>query len=210
MIRKEWKWNTFSTPGGRLFLLSVLLFLLLAGAAATQLLTKWMEWNGLEEHVEVAEKRLANLQKMEGINRLDSEELKLLLERLPVNPERADFLRALRKAMDQSGVIFLTLSENEAGKTQNISKGTKKDNGEPFHTLTYALAVSGSYANISSFLSQLHSMPRLIHISDLSIQTEHLSAETATATGAAQQGFNGNAQYVLHVELAAFYLPEEQ
>jgi Tfp pilus assembly protein PilO len=96
---------------------------------------------------------------------------------IPATPQLDSTLRQLHSAADSSGVVLSMVSPSapaassassarSAGSSSSSSSG-QQSSGTP--SITLSMGASGSYPQITNFLTQLSSMPRTVVVSSLNI-----------------------------------------
>jgi Tfp pilus assembly protein PilO len=161
-----------------------------AGLAALVLVVAWYlavfspqarDLSKAHKNHAAAEQKISQLQgQVVQLNALKAEipadkaALSTLNAAVPNSPQLDDALRQLHAAAASSGV---TLSSVSPSAPATNSAGTTQKSSSPLITLS--MSASGSYAQITTFLTQLATMPRTVVVTSLNIAGtgDHLTAQ---------------------------------
>ncbi len=135
--------------------------------------------NGKEETISKMEQKIANLNTAQNLFFQQSENISLVKSAIPDAPDPQGFVRQIEGVANQNSVKVLGISLGEVvlvGKTtiKPLSEETPLPSGAL--GLNYSISVSGSYPNLSFFISSLENLRRPIRIDNLGIT----SSETET------------------------------
>jgi Tfp pilus assembly protein PilO len=110
----------------------------------------------------------------------DTAALAALNAAIPATPQLDSTLRQLHSAADSSGVVLSMVSPSapaassassarSAGSSSSSSSSSSGQQSSGTPSITLSMGASGSYPQITNFLTQLSSMPRTVVVSSLNI-----------------------------------------
>jgi Tfp pilus assembly protein PilO len=134
-----------------------------------------------------AEQRISQLQgQVVQLNALKSQipadqaALAVLNAAVPDSPQLDSTLRQLHDAADSSGISLSTVSpsaptntastgQTSSGSTAQTSSGSTAQRSSGVSSISLTMSGSGSYSQVTSFLTQLSSMPRTVVVTGLNL-----------------------------------------
>jgi Tfp pilus assembly protein PilO len=151
------------------------------------------------------EEKISTLVQAQAAYQSISQQLYILSEAVPRDPNPVNALISVRNLAEISGVTVTSLQVPEvmlegATATQSGTPATASLPGDP-QSVKFTMSVEGTYDNIKLFLSKLISMRRIITIQNLSI-------EPTTGTAASDNTQLLEPQLKIILDIYTYYLPD--